>query len=299
MVQPDAVQGLYTAVLLAADGTKWVQRNALLVLLPEHGTDEYPMIESYRQWNYVLSSSGIPMKDMGTGVGFVEHPLVAYYFASTYLQQYRADPDDLASKQGAVRVANWLVAQLSEGPQGSLLLKHNFPLESWALESGWVSGLTQGRVAEFFVDYGEAFNQPKFFSTAERCLKVLAVPYESGGLLVRDTDGNASIEEFPTSPPGWSINGIGSAVASLLYVDYKLDIEWVRPLVQSVTASIERKIRLFDAPDSPAAGSSWRFSTWSESGGFPTLRQFRTSCSASLVPNQIGMRSAARLLSNP
>jgi hypothetical protein len=152
-----------------------------------------------------------------------------------------------------MRLLEWLETQLSDGPHDSLLVRHAFPLESFDLPPGWISGLTQGRVAEAFLQGWKRFVLERYRTYAERLLKVFTFDVKEGGLLAHDADGNVCIEEFPTNPPLWALNGIGSAIASLENVAHEVGVHWSNDTIERVRQSMQNKIRMFDYPDYPGS----------------------------------------------
>jgi hypothetical protein len=251
-VPAEALQGLYNAVLISPSG-RALLRNAIMILDEKHHDGTYlELVSYYTSWRYVLDSEGIPMKDMGYDIGFVRHPLVATYFIQSY--NYKLfETEGPQAREGIWRLIAWLETQTSEGPRGSLLIRHAFAVKSLNLSPGWISGLTQGRVAEMFVLAWELSKDPRYLTIAERLCRIMDVPVPEGGLLASDIQGNVAIEEFSTEPPHWALNGIGSAINSLEYVASFVDMPWERDLIDRVCRSIDAKIDMFDVADYPGS----------------------------------------------
>ena len=249
----DAIQGYYNLILRTEENERKVFRNAFMILDPEHHDGRYPMLPEYERWRYVIDAEGVPMKDMAGSVGFVQHPLVVSYFMSEYHTRYLTEPTRTEFRDGAIRLLNWFENALSEGPQGSLLIRHKFPLESFDLPPGWISGLTQGRVAECFLKGAALLEDDRYADLARRMMEILRVPVDEGGLLATDALGCVAIEEYPSEPASWALNGIGSAIASLENIAYRVGIPWAEDLIERVSDGLEEKIRLFDFPDYPGS----------------------------------------------
>jgi hypothetical protein len=255
MPPADATKGLYNAVLHSRPLGRRVVRNAISILDPKWLTPRFPRLPQYDKWFYVLDEAGIPRKDMGGRIGYVRHPLVATYYAMTYFGHAAGGNCDRdISLEAFWTITRWLESVASDGPEGSFVVRHPFPLStSFRLESGWISGLTQGRVAETFVRAGRLDGDPRWNELARRCCEIMRVPVERGGLLACDNLGCVSIEEYPTKPGSWALNGIGSAVHSLETIASQIDLPWAADLIDRVCESMGRKIRLFDAPDTPGS----------------------------------------------
>lgn len=193
------------------------------------------------------------MKDMGYDVGFVRHPLVTTYYAMSYLGRFGEAGNGEEARAGFDRLVAWLRSQCSDGPDGSLVVRHAFPVRSLKLAPGWISGLTQGRVAEVFVEAWRLTGDETYLADAERLCRIMAVSVADGGLLAADSQGNVAIEEFVTEPPHWALNGIGSAINSLEYVASFVPMPWADELIDQVCRSMNAKIDLFDSPDYPGS----------------------------------------------
>ncbi len=258
-VPADAVRGVYTAVIHRRLRPKLVIRDGLSILETTWRDPPFPALPEYDRWHYVQDADGIPMKDMGGRIGYVRHPLVATYFASRYAA-IAADANDARAedaRRGFLALVAWLESQSSDGPRGSLVIRHAFPLSvSFRLEPGWISGLTQGRVAEIFLTAARVTGAERFRELARRCCEIMRVPVEEGGLLSEDRFGGVVIEEYPTDPASWALNGIGSAINSLETIGEQLGLEWAGDLVDRVAASLGSRIPLFDAPDPPLGPGS-------------------------------------------
>ena len=252
-IPPDAIEGYYTLVVTPVDGKPIVIRNAFMVLDPQHHNGRYPMLDEYEKWGYVIADDGIPMKDVSGAVGFVHHPLVVTYFFVVYNQHFNRDPSRKGYRDGVLRLLEWLKSAVSEGPQNSLLVRHSFALESFDLAPGWISGLTQGRVAECFLIGADITGNQEYRQLAARMMEIFHVPVSDGGLLATDKLGHVSIEEYPSEPASWALNGIGSAIASLEKIAHAIQIDWADDLIERVCDSLEAKISLFDAPDYPGS----------------------------------------------
>ena len=252
-VGADAIEGYYTLVVTVEGGKPVVVRNAFMVLDPQHHDGAYPMLEEYEKWGYVIAEDGVPMKDMAGAVGFVRHPLVVTYFLTEYYQRLSKNPSREDYREGVKRLLAWLRDAVSDGPRDSLLLRHLFPLDSFDLPSGWVSGLTQGRVAECFLIGEKITGEEEYLRLAARMMEIYHVPVSEGGLLAIDKLGYVSIEEYPSEPASWALNGIGSAIASLENIAYVVGLDWAEDLIERVCDALEAKIPLFDAPDYPGS----------------------------------------------
>lgn len=257
-IEPDVsvVRGLHHLVLIGQrDSSSKVLRDAVSFVEENWLSSPFPKLPEYDRWHYLQDAEGIPLKDVGGRQGYVRHPLVATYFAQRYADMSLKDGEDAASARvGFHAIVRWLESISRDGPEDSLLVPHDFPLAvSFRLDPGWISGLTQGRVAEVFLRAADLDDDPRYRELARRCCLIMRVPTEHGGLLARDRFGCCAIEEYATRPASWAINGIGSAVHSLEALAERVDLPWAGDLIDDVCRSVERKIHLFDVPDAPGS----------------------------------------------
>jgi ABC-type polysaccharide/polyol phosphate export permease len=250
-VPADSVQGVYKAIVIRPDRSKSTFPAALRVIDPAR--HQGVVVPEYERWHYLVDVDGIPMKDMGGTTGYVRHPLVATYYAFHFIQGTPEEMDASERDRRLARIMDWLMAECEAGPAGSLVLRHRFDLPGYGMEAGWISGLTQGRVAELCARMFVRTGDPAWRERAVALCRVMFVPVAAGGLLAQDRFGDACIEEYPIEPPNWALNGIGSALASLRAVHATVPVEGADELIDRVADSLDRKMSLFDCPDAPGS----------------------------------------------
>jgi len=250
-VPHDAVQGSYKVVVTLPDGAKTVAAESVRVIDPAR--HQGVVVPHYERWLYLVDRDGVPMKDVGGDIGYVRHPLVATYYAMHFMS---GSPQELAPEvreRLLLATVDWLVGQCRPGPGDSLLLEHHFPLAAYGLPAGWISGLTQGRFAEVCVRMFTRTRDTAWRDRARAACRIMFVPVRQGGLLAVDRFGDCCIEEYPIEPPNWALNGIGSAIASLRKIDEAVGVDGAAQLIARVADSLDRKMDLFDCPDSPGS----------------------------------------------
>jgi hypothetical protein len=247
----DAVQGVYKIVVTRPDGTKSSLGESVRVIDP--AAHQGVVIPEYERWLYLVDRGGVPMKDVGGGLGYVRHPLVATYYALHFIGGSPPAVPEQVRERLLGETLEWLVSQCRAGPEGSLLVAHHFPLAAYGLPSGWISGLTQGRFAEVCARMFIRTRDPAWRDRARAACRLMAVPVRDGGLLAIDRFGDCCIEEYPIEPPNWALNGIGSAIASLRKLDDTVGIDGATDLIARVAESLDRKMDLFDCPDVPGS----------------------------------------------
>jgi hypothetical protein len=250
-VPSNSVQGIYKVVLALPDGRKTALAESVRIIDPER--HQGVVVPQYERWLYLVDRDGIPMKDVGGDLGYVRHPLVATYYAMCLVAGSPPELGPDVRERMLQRILDWLLSQCEPGPNDSLLVRNGFPLASYGLQGGWISGLTQGRFAEVCLWMFKATGDATWRDRARAACRIMFVPVREGGLLAVDRFGDCCIEEYPIEPPNWALNGIGSAIASLRKIDQAIGIEGAERLILRVADSLDHKMDLFDCPDAPGS----------------------------------------------
>jgi peptidoglycan/xylan/chitin deacetylase (PgdA/CDA1 family) len=108
----------------------------------------------------------------------------------------------------AVRCGEHLVdTQHSGGPQDGGWL-HHFPMpHTYRIEPPWLSAIGQGEAASLLVRLHLETDDDSFAESARRALLPMAIPVGDGGLLAFLDDGSPFVEEYPTEPGSFVLNG--------------------------------------------------------------------------------------------
>ena len=89
---------------------------------------------------------------------------------------------------------------------------HDVPFpHTFRLRPPWLSAMAQGEAASLLVRLHRETGDAVFAESALRALRPMAVPSDAGGVLAR-LDGGPFLEEYPTSPPSYVLNGAFFAV---------------------------------------------------------------------------------------
>jgi hypothetical protein len=67
--------------------------------------------------------------------------------------------------------------------------------------------MAQGEAISLYLRMHQALGRPAYLDTAWRAYRFLAVPWSDGGVRRYDADGNLWLEEFPSEPPSFVLNG--------------------------------------------------------------------------------------------
>ncbi len=109
--------------------------------------------------------------------------------------------------QAASEAAAYLIAeQHHSGPQrGGWRQLVPMP-HTYELEPPWLSSITQGEGASLLARLHAVTGEDRYADAAREALLPMSVPAASGGVLA-ELDGGPFLEEYPTDPPSFVLNG--------------------------------------------------------------------------------------------
>lgn len=168
-------------------------------------------------------------------VWLIQHGLGAYErFLSGDGEEWR---------ESMLQTAWFLVRdQQSMGAQRGGFIHHTAFPHSYRLSPPWLSGMAQGQAASLLVRaYGET-TEERFARAAVDALRPMSVPVASGGVLA-ELDARPFVEEYPTLPGSFVLNGALFAVWGVLEVEAVLGAHEGHPaddLVGALAASLHR-----------------------------------------------------------
>ena len=133
---------------------------------------------------------------------------------------------------GALQLGRYLVQAQEHGGryEGGWLHRFVFP-HTYPLVGPWLSAMAQGQGASLLVRlYAETADE-SFADAAQRALRPLKVPVSAGGT-VASLGGRPFLEEYPTDPPSFVLNGTFFALWGLQDVALALDDKQARTMFE-------------------------------------------------------------------
>jgi heparosan-N-sulfate-glucuronate 5-epimerase len=109
---------------------------------------------------------------------------------------------------GALNVADYLVGMQVRGGlhEGGWL--HGTPMpHTFRLDPPWLSAMAQGEGASLLVRVHLVSHEERFADAARRALRPMAIPVSAGGVRANIDDNGFFLEEYPTDPPSFVLNG--------------------------------------------------------------------------------------------
>jgi len=121
--------------------------------------------------------------------------------------------------------------------KGQLILSYHFDYKKYNLEKGWYAGITQSLGSSLFLRAFQLSKEHKYQNIANKLLGAMFIPIEEGGILVHNFEGHPWIEEYPSSPPSYVLNGYLFCLIGL--AEYRALFEYNFPI------SLERLFKSF------------------------------------------------------
>ena len=142
----------------------------------------------------------------------------------------------------ALRIGRHLVER--QRGDGGWAYEVPFP-HTFRLRAPWLSAMAQGEAASLLVRLHRETGDGEFAEAAVRGLAPMSVPAEEGGVLARLDDG-VFLEEYPTTPPSFVLNGAFFAVWGCYDVWKGLGSDDAGRLFGEALATLTANIRRWD-----------------------------------------------------
>jgi len=151
--------------------------------------------------------AGIPMLDYRGKVGLQYNPIaISQYGLGNYNLYKRTGASDRKDK--FLKVADWLVRNLSETRWGTKVWNHHFDWEYRdMLKAPWYSSLSQGQGVSLLLRAHWETRRDLYLEAAKEAFETFSRSVEAGGVTYADGDGNLWFEEAIVHPPTHILNG--------------------------------------------------------------------------------------------
>jgi heparosan-N-sulfate-glucuronate 5-epimerase len=151
--------------------------------------------------------TGIPMLDYHGTVGLQYNPIaIAQYGLGNY-NLYRRTGDQTC-RQKFLKIADWLVNNQEETPQGTRVWYHHFDWEYRdKLKAPWHSALAQGQGISLLVRAHKETGENQYLEAADQAFDTFRKDVRGGGVTYTDERGYKWFEEAIVDPPTHILNG--------------------------------------------------------------------------------------------
>lgn len=200
--------------------------------------------------NTKLDANGIPMVTYDGGKTYVYNPVTIGNYglqAYSWFLKY-GNPQ---YQQNAVNAANWFVA--NQGPDGAWRYNFSYPVGGMGvtLPPGWPSAMAQGLAMSLLTRVASLTQTPSYLVAARAALGPLSQPVSSGGTLA-DFFGHPFYEEYPTSPPSFTLNGYMYTLVGLVDLNAADPSSGAGSLLDQGLATLDYALPFYDLTVSTA-----------------------------------------------
>ena len=161
----------------------------------------------------LVDASGVTMVDYAGAIGRQYNPVTIAQTAigcyHNFLRYKNPDQWKIFIDQ-----INWLKRHWVPVGDDGAAYEYHFPW-SYGLKPGWRSGLAQGQAISALIRYYYGTGDASVIPLIRRLKNYMLVPTDRGGLVDTSPEGGMWIEEFPSNPPSFVLNGFISATFGL------------------------------------------------------------------------------------
>jgi hypothetical protein len=148
--------------------------------------------------------------------------------------------------QAARGAAEYLLAeQVEGGPQDGGWLHHMQMPHTFVVDPPWTSAISQGEGASLLVRLHGETGDERFAEAARRALRPMEVAVAEGGTFA-ELDGGPFVEEYPTTPPSYVLNGAIFGVWGYHDVGRGLDDATITAQFEALATTLAAAMPRFD-----------------------------------------------------
>jgi len=180
-----------------------------LRMSPETRLAPYPFRwQGLEDFDYPKDAAGVPMVDIGRGIGLRHNPVTIAQFGLSRLQAYarRVSAADLNEAAACVR---WLLKNCREWKRkyGIWGWIYDYDLPFYGPKAPWISGMAQGQAISLLLRFHQIETLPDIEAVTRQAFCAFLRSVADGGVVARFPDGAPIFEEFPTEEPSRVLNG--------------------------------------------------------------------------------------------
>lgn len=143
------------------------------------------------------------------------------------------------------RIANKIIdAGTSNG--NTFLFVHDYFESKYEISPPWCSAMTQGEVASLLYRLYQLTGEERYLEIANMSIEALSIPVEQGGVLTYLDEKYVWLEEYPSNPASYVLNGFIYAVFGLMDAQRIAPNENREKLLRKCLETLEYSISKFD-----------------------------------------------------
>ncbi len=116
----------------------------------------------------------------------------------------------------------------------------------YKLKKGWVSAMNQGQGISLFLRASQLFNETEYVALAEKLFLFFKYDYSAGGATRTDEMGYIWLEEYPSNPASYVLNGFVYALLGILDLYRVTQNKDALKLYEECLKTIEHNIYKYD-----------------------------------------------------
>jgi hypothetical protein len=161
----------------------------------------------------LVDENGVVMVDYGGEIGRQYNPVtIAQRAIGCYHSVLRYG--NANERRRFFDQINWLKHNAIQIGDNGAAYEYNFPW-NYGLKPGWRSGLAQGQAVSALIRYYYETGDDSVLPLINQLKKYMLLPTVQGGVVDSSPEGGMWIEEFPSNPPSFVLNGFISATFGL------------------------------------------------------------------------------------
>lgn len=217
-------------------------------LTPELGMyyiDMRPAIIHYTDniFNGCFDDDGVPM--CGIEGHFEYSPINIAQYGFIVHADYLKNQDEVTFRQLKKCVEK--LVELADIDDRMCIWWHRYRESKYGIEAPWASAMAQGEIISLFLRFYQLTNEGKYLELSKKAFNFLSVKVEDGGVRQYDHNGDLWLEEYPSNPPSFVLNGFLYALFGLYDLFRITNDELVWQEIELCIRTLKNNLHKFDA----------------------------------------------------
>ncbi len=113
------------------------------------------------------------------------------------------------------------------------------------LPDGWISSMYMGQAISLYLRAYQLFGEEKYLKTAEKAFRFFQYDYSEGGVKRIDENGDLWLEEYPTDPASYVLNGFAYTFFGILDLYRVTGSEEAKEMYDSCIQTLENNLHKY------------------------------------------------------
>jgi len=168
----------------------------------------------FNKFTFRLDKDGIIENNYGIDLGFQKNPVTIAQFSIANFNKFK-ETNQLNYLEVFNRHINFLINNIEYKGKTMAAYSYDFPFPLYSLKKGWHSGLAQAEVSMALMRYCYLYKDEKIIELIDSIVQFMLLPIEKGGLKSISPEGGLWIEEYPSCPNSYVLNGFLTIIICL------------------------------------------------------------------------------------